>query len=150
VPLRDWLKLYVPSTHCAVAPAGALLTDSGLQTVLPTELTYVPFVQLVATLATGVGADTAAGWCGGGVAVGVEVGSGVLVDFGVGAEVGAGVEVGATLAANTEVLATALGAGFPLPPLLLAAAETPQIASRAIMAVATLCRPIQFFFVLFS
>jgi len=39
VPLRDSLKLYVPSSHCAVAPAGALGASSGLQTVFPEELT---------------------------------------------------------------------------------------------------------------
>jgi len=48
VPLRDWLKLYVPSPHCAVAPEGADELEYGLQTVLPALLTYVPFGQSVA------------------------------------------------------------------------------------------------------
>jgi len=39
VPRRDWLKLYVPSPHFAVAPLGALDETSGLQTVLPAVLT---------------------------------------------------------------------------------------------------------------
>lgn len=48
VPRRDWLKLYVPSPHCAVAPAGADELEWGLQTVLPALLTYVPFGQSTA------------------------------------------------------------------------------------------------------
>ena len=40
VPLRDSLKLYVPSSHSAVAPSGGpVVTVSGLHTVLPAELT---------------------------------------------------------------------------------------------------------------
>jgi hypothetical protein len=45
VPLRCWLKLYVPSLHCAVAPAGGSSAATGRGTQLPSLLRYSSAVQ---------------------------------------------------------------------------------------------------------
>jgi hypothetical protein len=94
--------------------------------------------------------DVVAGAAGAGVGVAGATYTGVDDGFGVVVDSGVGVEVGETLAATVGMLLLVAGAGFPVPSLLLAAADTHPIANNVITTVATLCRANQFFFVLLS
>jgi hypothetical protein len=105
VPWRFWEKLYVPSLHRAVAPAGATGPDWGRHTLLPSAFTYEPLAHTGSAAGGGGGAGALAAVGGGGTTTGfgTVVGGAVLVVLVV---VELVVVVGAAVVVSTTAVAT--------------------------------------------